>query len=116
MNPEQFARVQVVHELRKIISPDWMQMQYRDMPLPTPDHFWLHQTDMPLSARGELFSIWTGDKLIEFVPEIQYQRRGDWMDHFPPVCYRLTAKGRHVLDNPQEYVYAAGETDERTQS
>jgi len=110
VNVEQFARAKFVHDLRVTVSPDWMQGQYHDLPtLPSPDHFWLHSTDLPLEDTG-FWKRLLSEQLIEFVPEIQYQKRGDWMDSFPPSVYRLTAKGRCVLDNPSEYVYAVGET------
>jgi hypothetical protein len=110
MNPEQWARVKFVHDLRVTVSPDWMQGQYRDLPvLPMPDHFWLHSTDLPIDDT-RFWERVIAEGLIEEAPEIRYQPRGDWMDHFPPRCYRLTAKGRHVLDNPHEYVYAVEET------
>ena len=107
MTEEQYARAQLIHDLKRLVDPDWMQMQYHDLPkLPTFDYFYVHFTDMPTQGRDQFWSTLLSDGLIEFETTIKYQKRGDWMDHFPPSIYRLTAKGRHMVDNPGDYVFA----------
>lgn len=107
MTEEQLARAKLVHDLRRMIDPEWTQSQYQDMPLPAPNYFWLHFTDLPYD-RPDLCERLIEQGFIEPAPSVKYQPRGDYMDHFPPFCYRLTAKGRHVLDQPHDYVYAPG--------
>lgn len=116
MTEEQYVRAQFIHDLKRLVDPDWMQMQYRDLPHPTPDHFWVHATDMPVSGRAEFWSAMVEEKLVEPDPAFRYEKRGDWMDYYPPFMYKLTAKGRRCLDNPGDYVYAEGGADEQVQS
>lgn len=109
MTEEQYKRAEIIHELRRTMSPEWMQMQYRDLPaLPTSDHFWMHFTDIPMRKDINFYDVWLKERLIERDLKIEYQPRGDWMDHFPPRVYKLTIYGKRALEESGEYVFAEG--------
>lgn len=64
---------------------------------------WIHFTDY--SGTYDLRRL-LDNEIIEFHPSLKYQPDNSWRDHFPPTAYRLTAKGRNIINFQSRWVFS----------